>query len=317
MSSGYQESTLDSLVSKYVDTLRLPERLLSTTRDYMSNAHLREAWGVRYMAHCAFRYGASALSGGVVLEAGCGSGGSIPHLAPLFDRVIGTDIDLPAILIAKKRCEQLGVSDRVQLVAAALEQPIFPAASFDAIKCTDVLEHVQDPVRSCSLLGRALRPGGGLFVLTPNKWSIWSPEPHVRLWGVQYLPPRWADAYVKFRIGIPYRNVANLISYRRFVTMLQQTGLAVVFIPIEDKHLNPRSVRGINIKFLFSRGPLAWLSRVARFWQPTLEAICLASPASDERATFAATSSLRGAGAPWRGSSAGGMTRHESRSAAA
>lgn len=40
-------------------------------------------------------------------------------------------------------------------------------ASFDAVLCTEVLEHVPDPVRVVHELARVLRPGGSLIVTAP------------------------------------------------------------------------------------------------------------------------------------------------------
>lgn len=42
-----------------------------------------------------------------------------------------------------------------------------PDASFDAIMCTEVLEHVPDPVAALKELNRLLRPGGYLLVTAP------------------------------------------------------------------------------------------------------------------------------------------------------
>ncbi len=42
-----------------------------------------------------------------------------------------------------------------------------PDASFDAILCTEVLEHVPDPVRVLGEISRLLRPGGQAFLSAP------------------------------------------------------------------------------------------------------------------------------------------------------
>jgi SAM-dependent methyltransferase len=44
-------------------------------------------------------------------------------------------------------------------------------ASFDAVLCTEVLEHLPDPVRALDELARLLRPGGMLITTAPF-WSI-------------------------------------------------------------------------------------------------------------------------------------------------
>jgi SAM-dependent methyltransferase len=42
-----------------------------------------------------------------------------------------------------------------------------PAASFDAILCTEVLEHVADPLKAVDEFSRLLRPGGVLIMTAP------------------------------------------------------------------------------------------------------------------------------------------------------
>jgi SAM-dependent methyltransferase len=46
-----------------------------------------------------------------------------------------------------------------------------PDASFDAILCTEVLEHVPDPIRAVDEMARLLRPGGSLIITAPF-WSL-------------------------------------------------------------------------------------------------------------------------------------------------
>src|SRR5262249_10145044 len=44
-------------------------------------------------------------------------------------------------------------------------------ASFDAVLCTEVLEHLPDPVRALEEMARLLRPGG-TFIITAPFWSL-------------------------------------------------------------------------------------------------------------------------------------------------
>ncbi len=54
------------------------------------------------------------------------------------------------------------------LRADVLDIP-FEEASFDAVFYYHVIEHVPDPQRSLQEIARVLKPGGGLFVGTPNR----------------------------------------------------------------------------------------------------------------------------------------------------
>lgn len=54
----------------------------------------------------------------------------------------------------------------VDLLADAARLP-FPDATFDTVLCTELLEHVLDPVRCVLEVRRVLRPGGTLILTTP------------------------------------------------------------------------------------------------------------------------------------------------------
>jgi SAM-dependent methyltransferase len=287
-------ASLPELVEIYAGAHRLPPELGAQDRRYFLEAYDREAWTVAYMEFCTRRYAGGELRGARALDAGCGSGGSLPHLANRFESVTGVDPDLPALLIAAKRCRELGVADHVTLAAGMLEQPVLAPDAFDAIKCTDVIEHVADPDRAAASMARALAPEGFMWVLTPNRWAFFAPEPHVGLWGVQFLPRLVADAYVQHRVGMRYSDIAHLLSYRRLVRALRAAGLAVRPVPVEDKHLNPESARGRALKAAFDRPPLRWLSTAVRPLQPTLEVACVGDGATRAGRRRASASSSTG-----------------------
>ena len=276
LSAGFDELTLAQLAAVHAAAHDLPARTIAGMRSYWLGAVEREAWTTTYMDFCIERYAPDVRGRDRALDAGAGSGGALPHLVARFGAVAGVDPDLPALLLAARRCADLGIDDRVSLVAGMLEQELWPAGSFDAVKCTDVIEHVADPAQAASVMASAIRGRGTAFVLTPNRWSLFTPEPHVRLWGVQFLPLPLADAWVMRTMGVRYRDVTTLLSSQQLDRILRQAGdHAVHAVPIEDKHLNPRSARGRRIKRLFGRPPLRWASRIIRPVQPTLEAVCV------------------------------------------
>src|SRR3954447_17385 len=59
---------------------------------------------------------------------------------------------------------------RVDIVAPAHDLPI-EEGTFDAVVCTQVLEHVADPGDVLAELFRVLRPGGRLYVTVPLTWE--------------------------------------------------------------------------------------------------------------------------------------------------
>jgi SAM-dependent methyltransferase len=59
---------------------------------------------------------------------------------------------------------------RIDIVCDILDIPE-PDASFDAVLCTEVLEHLPDPIRALDEMARLLRPGG-TFIITAPFWSL-------------------------------------------------------------------------------------------------------------------------------------------------
>lgn len=62
--------------------------------------------------------------------------------------------------------EREWIYGRIDYVSDAASIPV-PDASFDAVLCTEVLEHVPEPIRVVGELARVLRPGGKLILTAP------------------------------------------------------------------------------------------------------------------------------------------------------
>lgn len=96
-----------------------------------------------------------------MLEAGCGSWS--PFDFGERAHVIGLDIDEEAIRRNTKLDDAL-VGD--------LESYPLPVNHFDLIFCRYVIEHLSDPDRALANMRRALKPGGWLALVFPNRWSL-------------------------------------------------------------------------------------------------------------------------------------------------
>ncbi|HLT45212.1 MAG TPA: bifunctional 2-polyprenyl-6-hydroxyphenol methylase/3-demethylubiquinol 3-O-methyltransferase UbiG [Luteimonas sp.] len=108
------------------------------------------------------------LSGAAVLDVGCGGGLLSEAMALRGARVTAIDLAPDLLQVAKLHGLESGaqVDYRLSSVEAlAAEAP----ASFDAITCMELLEHVPDPASVLSACATLLRPGGRLFVSTLNR----------------------------------------------------------------------------------------------------------------------------------------------------
>ncbi len=76
--------------------------------------------------------------------------------------------------------------------AGSLERAAFPSGSFDVVTLMDVIEHVPDPSELIREIYRVLRPGGVIFIVTPNFASFF-----VRLYGPKAYGV-WPDQHVVY-----------------------------------------------------------------------------------------------------------------------
>ena len=108
------------------------------------------------------------LRGAAVLDVGCGGGLLSEALARAGARVTAIDLAPNLLKVARLHGLESGVQvDYRQLPVEALAEEA--PASFDAVTCMEMLEHVPDPgavVRACAAL---LKPGGRLFLSTLNR----------------------------------------------------------------------------------------------------------------------------------------------------
>jgi len=131
------------------------------------------------------------LGGLDLLEIGCSAGyGSVVY-AEAFRGVTGIDIDEPAVRHAKAS----NARANVRYLVMDSQSTAFPDASFDAVVCTHIYEHVPDARRLMREIHRLLRPGGVCFFSAGNR-LCWM-EPHYRLPLLSVLPRFIAHRYLR------------------------------------------------------------------------------------------------------------------------
>jgi SAM-dependent methyltransferase len=115
-----------------------------------------------------------------LLDIGCGEGEFLADMQALGWSVEGIEPTDEAVAIARKRS--------VPVVQGTLADVDLADASFDAVTFRLVFEHLREPFAALQACRRALKPGGVLWIATPNLAS----EGH-RLFGEYWIhlqPPR-------------------------------------------------------------------------------------------------------------------------------
>ncbi len=107
---------------------------------------------------------ANLMASDLVLDVGCGLGGTARHLAQQYKcNVVGVDLTEEYISVGKKLTELVGLSDLVELRhGSALEIP-YEDERFDIVWTEHVQMNIADKNRFYSEIARVLKPGGRLL----------------------------------------------------------------------------------------------------------------------------------------------------------
>lgn len=95
-----------------------------------------------------------------LLDFGCGRGWFLDEAKKRGWNVFGTEFSKEAVAL----CESKGI----EMKNGDLLNGGFNGISFDVIFCSEVIEHVNDPVPQLQSMFRVLRPGGCIYLTTPN-----------------------------------------------------------------------------------------------------------------------------------------------------
>lgn len=133
------------------------------------------------------------LSGGRMLDVGCGDGAFTRLLAAKFDEIHGIDVQDSYL---EKFHESVIQDHRFHVAKMSASEMTFPDAYFDSIVSIETLEHVPDLAGAAAEMSRVLRRGGELLITVPNRWfpfenhgmRIGSWEHHGRIPLLPYLP---------------------------------------------------------------------------------------------------------------------------------
>jgi SAM-dependent methyltransferase len=211
-----------------------------------------------------------------ILEVGCSTGGLSVALARSRvlapQEVIGVDPDALSLRAAEVRARGHGLgADRVTFVQNRPGRPLaFAAGAYDLVLCVSVLEFVPSAEERKRLVGemkRVLKPGGYLFLSTPNPLRL--RDLHAKRWlgdfirrdGHPWATPPWRlramvadfprvaiDPWVVrqalVRMGIPIRRVPlpvarAVVSVHKWQKLLVRKPLESSCDAVSDQVKNP------------------------------------------------------------------------------
>lgn len=142
----------------------------------------------------------------VVLDAGCGKR-NVLISANMVKKLVGCDIDKE--FVDSNRHINEGV-------VADLETVTFPENTFDLIMSFEVIEHLRRPKLFLTRTSRSLKKGGYIFLVTPNKTSLFG-------FLARWLPNKAKRYITRFLFGKATENEVHY--YRLNTTLLLAEGL--------------------------------------------------------------------------------------------
>lgn len=105
------------------------------------------------------------------LDVGCGSGIYLTLMARRSQKVAGVEFSKESIQRCKAVINEKGLEDSVHVLRGdALSLP-FHDCSHDFILCTEVLEHLANPLKGAQEIHRVLKIGGKALISMPNLLS--------------------------------------------------------------------------------------------------------------------------------------------------
>lgn len=157
-----------------------------------------------------------------VLDVGCGDGRHIAEAAQRGCYAVAVDYDADELRKARLRTSAL----RVDLIAADAARLPFRSDAFDAVICTETLEHLPDDRGAVREIARVLRPGGLLHAAVPSHFTellYWrlsrgyreAPGGHVRIYRPKAMVSMLRDAGL-VTSGMRYLHFIDSIVWLRF-----------------------------------------------------------------------------------------------------
>lgn len=187
-------------------------------------------WGVR-------------VSGGRLLEVGCGDGGCGAAFYESGCSVVMTDIEERLVVTAREANAEEGIEAKV-FVGDVFDEgnPAYAEGPYDIVMFRDVMEHLEDPRRALRTVANYLTDGGVVFVVFPPYYSPYGahqqilprrkigPVPYNKLPYIQLLPDPWFDAIVRgdTTANEEVRRLRKIrLTIRKFGKAVEEAGLDV------------------------------------------------------------------------------------------
>ena len=178
-----------------------------------------------------------------LLDVGCSTGALLIAARQSYPVLVGVDVAFRWLVVGQVRLRDAGV--QATLVCANAEHLPFPDGSFQAVTCTDTLEHVHDARLTVGEISRVSSARSAVVCTANNRYAP-LPEPNIHLWGIGYLPRSWQAAYVAARRDDLHRYRVCLRSARELARLFRAAGYRNIRVepaPLSAPHGKNRALQ--------------------------------------------------------------------------
>jgi len=198
----------------------------------------------------------NAMSGqdlGVVFDLGCGVAGQLVLASRRAKLLVGMDAGFTELVLARRLLLEHGCQHKAMLMGANAEHLPLADESVDTIFARDVIEHFDSQPGALAEAWRVLRPGGRILMNSPNRYMLWTPEPHVQMHWLGFMPRSWMETCTMKMKKMPYQG-------NRLLGLGELTGMLKALEP-RPKHILVRGVLSPGMARENIHPAFRWMSR--------------------------------------------------------
>jgi 2-polyprenyl-3-methyl-5-hydroxy-6-metoxy-1,4-benzoquinol methylase len=220
---------------------------------YTNYSDIEDIKRLNFIVECVQRLNSPSIK---ILDIGCGNGNISLALGALGYEVIGIDVDPMSIEMAKSRNVFSTVSFQVLDANSFAVQDVF-----DAIICSEVLEHLTKPKELTESIYKILKPGGVFVATVPNGYG---PRELLITRTVQFLSRNGFDKIIltiKKALGYHAKTIQSsnedlthlqFFSFHAFHTLISSSGFTLLSYRNSDfmERIFPYSILTRRFRFL-------------------------------------------------------------------
>lgn len=177
------------------------------------------------------------------LDIGCSTGLMTELYAEKFKKIIGIDIDKPAIKFAI----QNSLQTNLEFYVKDAMNTRFEDETFDVVICTQIYEHVPDSTKLMAEIYRILKFQGVCYFAAGNRLCLI--EPHYKLPLLSVIPKYLAHIYLRLlkKGDFYYENHLTLWGLRKLVSQFTIIDYTLKIIRNPEKFYATEMLRGGSI----------------------------------------------------------------------